>query len=267
MQTLKNIDNGRGFDWGRASADYAKYRDIYPEEFYEKIISLGLCTKGQHVLDLGTGTGVLPRNMYKYGARFVGADIAKNQIDTAKRMSKGMDIEYIVSSTEDIDFPDNSFDTITACQCFMYFDKEIVIPKFHRLLKDNGHLAILFMAWLPNDSEIAAHSEELILKYNPNWNGAHYAPNKEKQRSMSIITPAWAQGLFETENRIEYEINLNFTHESWHGRMRACRGIGASTLSAEDIAAWEKEHLEYLKTVPESFEIPHWITILNLRKV
>ena len=75
MQTLKNIDNGRSFDWGRASADYAKYRDIYPEEFYDKIISLGLCTQGQSVLDLGTGTGVLPRNMYKYGASFVGVDI------------------------------------------------------------------------------------------------------------------------------------------------------------------------------------------------
>ena len=25
------IDGGRPFDWGRASADYAKYRDIYPQ--------------------------------------------------------------------------------------------------------------------------------------------------------------------------------------------------------------------------------------------
>lgn len=75
MQSLENIDNGKGFDWGRTSKDYAKYRDIYPEEFYERIIDLGLCTNGQSILDLGTGTGVLPRNMYKYGAKFTGADI------------------------------------------------------------------------------------------------------------------------------------------------------------------------------------------------
>ena len=265
MQTLKNIDNGRGFDWGRASADYAKYRDIYPEEFYEKIISLGLCTKGQHVLDLGTGTGVLPRNMYKYGANFVGADIAENQIDAAKHMSEGMDIKYIVSSAEDIDFPDNSFDTITACQCFMYFNKEIVIPKFHRLLKDNGHLAILFMAWLPNDSEIAAHSEELILKYNPNWNGANYSP--DKTRDMNGVTPSWCSDRFITENWFGDEISIPFTRETWHGRMKACRGIGASSLSTEEISEWEKEHLEYMKTLPETFSIPHWVTILNLRKL
>ena len=39
----KDIDNGKAFDWGRVSEDYAKYRDIYPDEFYKKIIELGLC--------------------------------------------------------------------------------------------------------------------------------------------------------------------------------------------------------------------------------
>lgn len=67
---MKNdrIDHGKVFDWGNTSKDYAKYRDIYPDEFYKKIVDLGLCIAGQNALDLGTGTGVLPRNMYHYGA-------------------------------------------------------------------------------------------------------------------------------------------------------------------------------------------------------
>lgn len=81
-----NIDNGEGFDWGLASADYAKYRDIYPAEFYQKIVDLGYCVKGQKVLDLGTGTGVLPRNLYKFGADFTGTDISENQITFAKKV-------------------------------------------------------------------------------------------------------------------------------------------------------------------------------------
>ncbi len=86
--TNENIDKGKSFDWGRTSRDYAKYRDIYPQEMYDKIISYGLCTNGQKVLDLGTGTGVLPRNMYKYGASFVGTDISENQIEQAKLFPK-----------------------------------------------------------------------------------------------------------------------------------------------------------------------------------
>ena len=48
----KTIDGGKGFDWGRVSAEYAKYRDIYPQEFYQKILDLGLCKDGQKVLDI-----------------------------------------------------------------------------------------------------------------------------------------------------------------------------------------------------------------------
>lgn len=67
---IANIDGGKAFDWGRTSEDYARFRDIYPQEFYEKIIMRKLCIGGQSVLDIGTGTGVLPRNMYRYGAKY-----------------------------------------------------------------------------------------------------------------------------------------------------------------------------------------------------
>ena len=87
------IDSGKSFDRGRVSAEYARFRDIYPDEFYDRIIQRGLCVKGQRVLDVGTGTGVLPRNMYKYGAEWTAADLSENQIEQAKLMSDGMDIK------------------------------------------------------------------------------------------------------------------------------------------------------------------------------
>ena len=75
------IDAGKAFDWGRTSKEYARYRDIYPEKSYRKVIDRGLCVKGQRVLDLGTGTGVLPRNLYSYGAEWTGTDISPEQIE------------------------------------------------------------------------------------------------------------------------------------------------------------------------------------------
>ena len=96
----KTIDGGKGFDWGKVSSEYAKYRDIYPQDFYQKILGLGLCKDGQMVLDLGTGTGVLPRNLYSYGAKWAGTDISEEQIQQAQKLSKGMDIDYYVKATE-----------------------------------------------------------------------------------------------------------------------------------------------------------------------
>lgn len=145
--TDKRIDNGVAFDWGRVSQEYAKYRDIYPEEFYKTIAQRGLCIVGQRVLDLGTGTGVLPRNMCKYGADWVGTDISENQIKQAQLMAKAdnMDISFCVSAAEDLSFPDNSFDVATACQCFWYFDYEKVMPNLSRMLKPGGKFVALCM--------------------------------------------------------------------------------------------------------------------------
>ncbi|MDE7122702.1 MAG: methyltransferase domain-containing protein [Oscillospiraceae bacterium] len=83
----QKIDHGNLFDFGLTSENYAKFRDIYPQKFYDRIIARNLCIKGQTVLDLGTGTGVLPRNMYHYVAKWIGSDLSENQIAEAKNLS------------------------------------------------------------------------------------------------------------------------------------------------------------------------------------
>ena len=49
----------------------------------------------------------IPRNMYRYGAKWTGTDISENQIEQAKMLSKNMDIDYYAVSAEKIVFPDN----------------------------------------------------------------------------------------------------------------------------------------------------------------
>lgn len=259
--TDSRIDSGKAFDWGRTSEDYAKYRDIYPVEFYQKIADRGLCTKGQNVLDLGTGTGVLPRNMYRYGANWIGTDISPEQIEQAKHMSEaaGMKIGFLAVPTEEIGFPKESFDVITACQCFWYFDHDKVMPKLAGLLKTDGKLVILYMAWLPFEDEIAGKSEELVLKYSPNWSGAG-------ETRHPIWIPDVAYQYFDMEEHEEYDVMVPFTKETWHGRMKACRGVGAS-LSGEELAKWDEEHRELLDDIaPEQFKVLHYAAIAVLRK-
>ena len=258
----KRIDSGKPFDWGKTSDEYAKYRDIYPKEFYKKIVDRNLCIKGQRVLDLGTGTGVLPRNMYGYGAAWVGTDISPEQIIQAKRMAEEghMDIDFLAVPAEEIDFPDSSFDVITACQCFWYFDHEKVIPKLASMLKPNGKLLILYMAWLPDEDPIAGESEKMILKYNPDWSGAG-----EHRRPIRI--PDVVYKYFDMEDHEEYNLKIPFTRESWHGRIKASRGIGAS-LTADELAGWDKEHRDLLdKIAPDRFEVLHYAALAVLKRI
>lgn len=255
------IDNGRGFDWGRTSYDYAKYRDIYPTEFYQKLIDMDLCVDGQKVLDIGTGTGVLPRNLYRCGAEFTGIDISKNQIEQAILLSQksNMDIKFQCVPAEKIDFPADSFDVVTACQCFTYFNHEELAPKIYKMLKPDGRFVVLYMAWLPFEDLIAGKSEELILKYNPMWTGC-----KEVRHAISM--PEVYKEYFTLENQEVYDVSVPFNRESWNGRMKSCRGIEAS-LSEAEVEQFDQEHRKLLEEIaPEEFKILHYAAITAMRK-
>lgn len=259
MISKKNIDDGKAFDFGKTSNDYAKFRDIYPKIFYDKIISRNICINGQKVLDIGTGTGVLPRNLYKYGAKWTGIDISGKQIEQAKLLSNGMNIDYYTMPTEKIKFPDNAFDIITACQCFWYFDHEQIATKLYNMLNPDGRILVLYMAWLPYEDIIAGASEKLVLKYSPNWSGAG-----ETIHPISI--PDCYLKNFELVYHEEYPLYVHFTRESWNGRMKTCRGIGAS-LNKSEIAMFEKEHMQLLETIaPNEFDVLHYAALAELRK-
>ena len=257
--TNQKIDAGKHFDFGLTSQNYAKFRDIYPREFYERIIQKGLCVRGQKVLDIGTGTGVLPRNMAEWGADWTGTDISENQIHEAERLSReaGLEIDFRVSGAESLDFADATFDVVTACQCFWYFDYKKIAPVLHRVLKPRGKLVVLCMEWLPFEDAVAAASEELVLKYNPAWTGGGSV--KEP-----IHIPSEMLDYFSLESHEEYDLAVPFTREKWNGRMKTCRGIGAS-LPPEKIAEWEAEHLALLeKIAPESFTVAHYAALAVL---
>jgi len=118
----------------------------------------------------------------------------------------------------------------------------------------------LFMAWLAEESEIASGSEALVVRHNPAWSDSGV-------KRFTIDFPEQAQGLFEVEESFCYDLPVTFTRESWHGRMKACRGIGASLLRPEVVEQFEKEHIEFLQSYPKCFVIPHFASVLNLRRI
>ena len=258
-----SIDHGRPFDFGRVSSDYAKYRDIYPQELYRRLRALEIGCQGQSVLDLGTGTGVLPRNLAPYGARFVGIDLSAEQIRQAELLSRssGGNIRYLTGPAEEISFPDTVFDAVTACQCFFYFDAKKLLPNLRRMLRPGGRLAILYMAWLPGEDPIARASEQLVLRYNPSWSGGG-------ETRHPIELPPETEMYFTVEQEYLFDLKIPFTRESWNGRMKACRGIGAS-LSEKEVAAFEEAHMQLLQQIaPEHFAIQHYaaMTVLRVKK-
>ncbi|MBR3732153.1 MAG: class I SAM-dependent methyltransferase [Spirochaetales bacterium] len=253
------VTEGRQFDWSNASEDYAKYRDVYPQEFYQRIADRGLCISGQNVLDVGTGTGVLPRNMYHFGAKWTGVDRAVNQINYAKQLAQtaNQDIKFIVSPAEELPFPSNTFDVITVCQCYWYLDYDKVLTRFADILKPDGKILFLTMMWLPYEDKIAGASEDLVLRYPPDWVSA--GATREP-----IHIPQQALEHFRLTYHEEYPLYVHFTRESWHGRMRASGGVGA-TLTGERLTQWDTEHRALLDRIaPTEFDVLHYAAMAEI---
>lgn len=258
---LDYIDKGNEFDFGRTSDNYSKYRDIYPESMYQKLIKFGIGQRGQKILDLGSGTAVLPVNLSSTGAHFTASDISENQIEYGKMLvkSKGIgNIDFKVCSAEETGFEDNSFDVVTAVQCFHYFNAEKASEEIHRILKQNGLFCKIFMDWLPYEDKIIGEMENLVLKYNPDWNGKGFTQFKYSY-------PEWAVDRFDIETIHSYNTVLEFSKEAWLGRVLTCRGVGAS-LSEDKIKEFEAEYSEMLKKYPEPLKLKHQIHIEIYRR-
>ncbi|MFQ5607031.1 MAG: class I SAM-dependent methyltransferase [Candidatus Zixiibacteriota bacterium] len=242
----------REVDWSKTSEDYALHRPGYPASSYERLRALGVGVETQRVLDLGAGTGTLAREFAKNGCQVTGVDIAEGQIAKARELAArdGLNVDFRVAPAEQTGLPDNSFDIISAGQCWLYFDNKRVIPEILRLLAPAGKLLTCHLCWLPRLDEIARRSEELVLRHNPEWSGSDWDGGVPAM-------PAWAGERFRLAGMFFYDEPILFTRVSWRGRFRACRGIGA-TLSAGQVADFDTEHERLLdETVPEVFTVLH----------
>ena len=254
MYGTKTIDGSNKIDWGKTSEDYARFRPGPPPSFYQKLKALEVGLVGQDLLDLGTGTGVLAREFAKGGCRVTATDISMEQIEMARELSSkdGLDIDFRVMPSEEVDFPSKSFDVITANQCFLYFDKKRLIPILKKILKDDGVFVTSHFSWMPFLDPVAKSSEDLILKHNSKWSAHSYA-GEIPIAHESLVDDFNVCGFF------YYDEKIPFTHETWRGRIRASRGIGAS-LDQEKIKKFDEEHIELLKDlVPDEFSVIHRI--------
>jgi cyclopropane fatty-acyl-phospholipid synthase-like methyltransferase len=210
--------------------------------------------QSQHVLDLGTGTGVLARAFAQQGAHVIGVDVAGAQIVAAQQLAvqEHLEIRFVTCAAEEAEFPPQSFDIISCGQSWLYFDTQRMIPLVKTWLRPGGKLVLTHLSWLPRKDRVARASEQLILRYNPRWSDADFPGSR-------TIQHAWSTRDFRLVTYHAYEEGIPFTRESWRGRIRACRGIGAA-LPANEVVRFDQGHDVLLRQIAaEEFTILHQI--------
>ena len=117
-----------------------------------------------------------------------------------------------------------------------------------------GLLAVVHMNWLPHEDPVARMSEELILACNPAWTGGGFRPTPLREYGP-------AKERFTRQAAFAWREALPFSIDSWAGRLRSCRGLGAS-LPPERVAAFERQLRTRLAgEAGERFTVLHYVEI------
>ena len=247
-------------DFGKTASDYRRYRQGFPDAFFDRMFSERWVSKGDELLDLGTGTGTLARGFASRGVKVTGLDIAAPLLDQARALSveEGLDIHYQWGRAEETGLNSHTFDVVVAGQCWHWFNGPVVASEVKRLLRPGGRVVICHFDWIPLRGNVVSATEALILQFNPRWTlfgGTGIYP-----RWLTDLGEAGFGGL----STGSFDVGVNYTSEAWRGRIRASAGISAS-LPPEEVAHFDEAHLHMLaEKFPEpELVIPHrvwWVT-------
>lgn len=122
---------------------------------------------GQHVLDVGTGTGVVAITARRAGAKVTGLDLTPELLARAKEnasIAEVDDIAWKEGDAENLPFPDAGFDVVTSQFGHMFAPRpDVATKEMLRVLKPGGILA--FSTWPPET--IVGRIMQLAAKHLP----------------------------------------------------------------------------------------------------
>jgi SAM-dependent methyltransferase len=251
-------------DFGRTAGDYGRHRAGFPADFFARVAPWGVGIAGQELLDLGTGTGTLARGFAIRGCRVTGLDPSAELMAQARELDReaGVEVHYVQARAEETGLPHNSFDVITAGQCWHWFKRDVVANEARRLLRANGVLVVAHFDWLPLPGSVVEATEALILALNPQW----------KLAGGDGIYGRWfadlSSGGFSGLESFSFDVVQTYSHEAWRGRIRASAGVAAS-LDPDAVARFDTEHAALLaERFPEQpLQVPHRVFALLGRTV
>ncbi len=244
-------------DFGKTATDYLTYRAGFPKSVFEKLISMGIGTGNQVMVDIGTGTGTLARGFAAAGNRVTGIDPSESMLNAAREIDSGQ-TNYVLGTAEATGLADNFADVVAAGQCWHWFEPPAACNEIRRILKPGGQLVIAHYDWLPLKGNLVRETEKLIETHNPAWKGGNgVGVNPRIFRDVH-------EGGFENITSLTWDEPAVYSQEGWRGRIRASAGVSAS-LSEEEVKKFDEELMQLIKTRfdEEPLVVPHRVFILT----
>ena len=148
--------------WGKRSRNYDSLDWIHRSGYLDKFIQAGDFSNQDSVLDIGTGTGIIAFTVSPRVKGVIGIDASPEMLEHAQSKNQAPNVEFQIGDVRDLDFPDSSFDKITARMVFHHVLDNIEqgISECFRVLKPGG--TFLLSEGVPPNRELREWYSEMF---------------------------------------------------------------------------------------------------------
>ena len=146
-------------------AEAYQHRPPYPTEVFD--ILEGLIAEGpRRVLDVGSGTGNIARNLIERVENIDAVDFSQEMIERGKYLPNGNHphLRWLYGRVEEVELAP-PYALVTAGESLHWMNWSIVLPRFHKMLVTGGYLAIVELEAEPDPWAVLS---EVIPRYTTN---------------------------------------------------------------------------------------------------
>ena len=132
---------GKVFD--EIAAEYDRRRPAYPDELVDQACQVAGIGSGDHVLEVGCGSGQLTRSLVARGLHVTALEPGRNLIALARQNLEGAEVEFVNAQFEEAMLPRGQFQAVFCASAFHWVDPEVSWQKAADVLVPGGTLALV----------------------------------------------------------------------------------------------------------------------------
>jgi ubiquinone/menaquinone biosynthesis C-methylase UbiE len=133
---------GKVFD--EIAAEYDRRRPAYPDELIDQACQVAGIGSGDHVLEVGCGSGQLTRGLAARGLRVTALEPGTNLIALARQnLAEAGDVKFVHAQFEDASLPREQFQAVFSASAFHWVDPKVGWQKAADVLVPGGTLALV----------------------------------------------------------------------------------------------------------------------------
>jgi len=133
---------GKVFD--EIAAEYDRHRPAYPDELIDQACRVAGIVSGDHVLEVGCGTGQLTRGLVARGLHVTALEPGTSLIALARQNLEGAgEVEFVNAQFEDALLPREQFAAVFSASAFHWVDPKVSWQRAADVLVPGGTLALM----------------------------------------------------------------------------------------------------------------------------